>query len=317
MIEDYAPAPGQPGSSAFWQRAANRGRLIVGNTREMNPLRLAQRPLRREEIFWIVMRFTVSRPGQLLLALLTLSCCLSNVSSQQKKTEIKDAPRVTVANPIGITPGKTSGITLRGLHLDTAKELRCREPNVQVKILTKSKVVVPNQQEAAKVGDTQIECEVTLPSGVKGETISFVVVGPAGEGSAHKLLINAAPATKDKEPNNGFAEAQAIQIPQIIDGVIDRPQDVDVFRFEGTAGQKLVCEVQAARYGSGLDSLLTLYDASRRQLACNDDFENSLDSQLSLTLPRTGTYYLSLTDAQDQGGPAHVYRLVVRVDKSK
>jgi hypothetical protein len=31
-----------------------------------------------------------------------------------------------------------------------------------------------------------------------------------------------------------------------------------------------------------------------------------------VTLPKTGTYYLSLLDAHDQGGPEHVYRLVVR-----
>jgi hypothetical protein len=233
-----------------------------------------------------------------------------------KEPENKDATRVSVAYPLGITPGKTTRITLRGLKLDTAKELRFHEPNTQVKILTKSKVGVPNQQEAAKVGDTQIEAEVTLPAATKGETISFVVVGPAGEGPPHKLFINAGPVGMDKEPNNGFAESQAIQIPHIIDGTIDRPQDVDVFRFEGTAGQKVVFEVQAARYGSALDSLLTIYDAAGKQLAASDDFANSLDSQLSLTLPRTGTYYLSLMDAQDQGGPAHVYRLVIRVDKN-
>jgi hypothetical protein len=29
-------------------------------------------------------------------------------------------------------------------------------------------------------------------------------------------------------------------------------------------------------------------------------------------LPEAGTYYLSLSDAHDQGGPAHVYRLIIK-----
>ena len=68
----------------------------------------------------------------------------------------------------------------------------------------------------------------------------------------------------------------------------------------------------AARYGSGLDAALTLYDAAGQQLASNDDRGDNLDPRLEVTLPRAGVYYLSLIDAHDTGGPAHVYRLVVR-----
>jgi hypothetical protein len=89
---------------------------------------------------------------------------------------------------------------------------------------------------------------------------------------------------------------------------------VDVFRFDGNAGQKVICEVFAARFGSPLDSILTLYHAKGGQLASNDD-EGSTDSRLEITLPKKGVYYLSLIDAHDQGGPAHVYRLVVRLAK--
>ena len=54
------------------------------------------------------------------------------------------------------------------------------------------------------------------------------------------------------------------------------------------AGQRLVCEVLAARHGSALDSLLTLYDADGRQVATNDDTAGSTDSRLEVTLPRDG-----------------------------
>jgi hypothetical protein len=74
--------------------------------------------------------------------------------------------------------------------------------------------------------------------------------------------------------------------------------------LEGQQGQKLVFEVLAARYGSPLDSILTLYDDGGRIIGTNDDHDGSPDSRLAVTLPKTGVFYLSLADAHDQGGPS-------------
>ncbi len=92
---------------------------------------------------------------------------------------------------------------------------------------------------------------------------------------------------------------------------INPAHDVDVYRFTGQAGQHLVLEVHAARYGSALDSRLTLYDGAGPEIASNDDADATPDSRLLVTLPETGSYLVSVMDAHDQGGPAHVYRLVV------
>jgi hypothetical protein len=71
-------------------------------------------------------------------------------------------------------------------------------------------------------------------------------------------------------------------------------------------------EVFAARYGSPLDSSLTLYTAAGQILATNDNHGGSADSLIETTLPRSGAYYVSVIDANDQGGPAYLYRLSVR-----
>ena len=105
----------------------------------------------------------------------------------------------------------------------------------------------------------------------------------------------------------------------IVNGRIDRPGDRDVFCFEGKAGQEIVAEVYARRLGSPLDSVLSLTDASRRQLAFNDDHEDKscgllthhADSWLKAALPAAGTYYLELYDVQHQGGREYAYRLRV------
>ena len=227
--------------------------------------------------------------------------------------EKKDAPRVIVAAPLGVVPGVATRVTVRGVKLDTATAVRFTDPRATAKVLSKGKAPLGKDQPAAKFGDTQVEVEVTLPPGSGPDAGSFVVVAPAGESPPHQLLVETVlPVIAEKEPNNGFQVAQAIALPQVIDGAIQHPQDVDVFRFEGKAGQQVVFEVLAARHGSALDSILTLYDGAGREIASNDDADGSADSRLEVTLPRAGAYYVSLIDANDQGGPDHVYRLVVR-----
>jgi hypothetical protein len=103
----------------------------------------------------------------------------------------------------------------------------------------------------------------------------------------------------------------------VVNGRIDRPGDQDVFRFEGRAGEEVVAEVFARRLDSPLDSVLQLTDAAGRQLAANDDHEDKgsgllthhADSLLRAVLPKKGTYYVRLGDAQRQGGAEYGYRL--------
>ncbi len=101
-------------------------------------------------------------------------------------------------------------------------------------------------------------------------------------------------------------------MPLELQGSIGQPQDVDVFRIEGKAGQRLVLEVLAARFGSPLDPLLTLYDAAGQVVASSDDVDGGADARIEITLPRDGAYHLSIADANDQGGPQYLYRLSVR-----
>jgi hypothetical protein len=239
----------------------------------------------------------------------------------KKKAEKKVEPQVVMVIPLGAAPGKTTKLTVRGLKLDGAREVRFSDPKVKAKILSKGKAAVPDKNPE-KVGDTQLVAEVALPpaeplpGGIARKPLTLVVVTSSGETKPHEILVETSlPVVAEKEPNDGFRQAQAVPVPVAVDGVIERPRDVDVFRIQGRAGQRLQLEVLAARYGSALDSILTVYDAAGREVASNDDIKDSVDSRVAVTLPRDGTYYACIIDAHDQGGPEHVYRLVIRVLK--
>jgi hypothetical protein len=224
----------------------------------------------------------------------------------------KDPPKVLLANPLGLAPGTTTKVTLRGLKLDVATELQFPDSKLTAKILSKGKTAVPAMQDAKRVGDTQIEAQITVPADYTGATAALVVVTPGGASAPHALVVDKTATIAEKKPNNSFRNAQPVQVPQNIDGLVERGQVPSVFRFEGKAGQILVIEVHAARHGSALDSVLTLHNDIGQIVGSNDDFGDSTDSRLEVTLAKNGTYFLSLIDAHDQGGPTHVFRITVR-----
>ncbi len=218
---------------------------------------------------------------------------------------------------MAVEPGKTTKLVVRGLRLDSATGIQMQEPKSSAKLIGKAKKVpVPANATPDQQGDSEIEIEITLPKEVVGHVVPFSVIGPGGESKPHQLIVkDDTPIVVEKEPNDGFKQAQPISLPCIVEGSIRQAQDVDVFRFEGKKGDRLVLELQANRFGSPLDGILTLYDDAGRVLASADDSPGSIDPILNVTLPHSGSFFLSLIDAHDQGGSIFVYRLIARLAK--
>ena len=239
--------------------------------------------------------------------------------AEEKKEEKKkpEPPSVAVVIPLGITIGVTNKIKIRGQNLTNVSEFRFTDTNCHAEIVIKSKgkADFPKELEAAKVGDTQIELELRLPETTPPGTNTFTLISPDGESKPHPMLVfEPGSLVAEKEPNGGFREAQEIKFGKRVQGAIQEAKDVDVFRFSGTAHQKFSAEVFAARFGSPLDSVLTLYDEHGHIIATNDDSDFGSDSLLRAELPAGGEYLLSLIDAHDRGSAAHVYQLLVALD---
>ena len=124
--------------------------------------------------------------------------------------------------------------------------------------------------------------------------------------------------------NDSIRHAQPINLPVIVNGRIEKAADVDVFRFSGRAGEKIVAEVFGRRLNSPLDSLLKLTDASGKVVQLNDDYvikdshlhkdivgvvTHHADSYLTAKLPASGNYYVHISDSQSHGSSVHAYRL--------
>jgi hypothetical protein len=130
-------------------------------------------------------------------------------------------------------------------------------------------------------------------------------------------MVSTLPECIEVEHNNTIKEAQHISYPIIINGRIEKSGDVDLYQFQGSAGDQLVAEVHGRRLGSPLDSLLRLTDSTGKILQWNDDYEDKesglcthfADSYLMARLQNDGVYIIQLSDTQNHGGNDYAYRL--------
>jgi hypothetical protein len=248
------------------------------------------------------------------LGLIVLLGYFSSVpAAGQGKKRVQDgSPRIALIVPLGVVAGQTSKVTVRGNKLDSASAVKILDDKGSAAIISMGKVNA-QEKKTPQLGDTQLVVEVTLKRDSPPAAVHLVVVTPEGETKPHDLLVETnLPVVRDKEPNDGFRQAQKIELPVVVSGAIDRPRDVDVFQFAGKAGQHVMLEVLAARHGSPLDSILTIYNSAGEQIARNDDTKETNDSGLAVILPGDGTYFVVLMDAHDSGSPVHVYWLLMK-----
>lgn len=112
----------------------------------------------------------------------------------------------------------------------------------------------------------------------------------------------------ESEPNDSPA-GEPIELPVTVSGRIEKPRDVDVFRFEARKGQSLTFQVESRSLGFPLDAVLTITDAMGKQLARVDDLPGTRDAALTFSPPADGSYHVIVSDLNRQGSMRHVYRL--------
>ena len=91
----------------------------------------------------------------------------------------------------------------------------------------------------------------------------------------------------------------------VIDGEHDRNNDIDFFKFEMKAGEKLILDIDYARnQGDSFDPMLWLYNGDGNQVAQNDDSStrsggggsvHGYDSYIEYTVTADGVYYAAVT----------------------
>jgi hypothetical protein len=159
--------------------------------------------------------------------------------------------------------------------------------------------------------DGAFEEESQLPSEIDpGYMIYSKSQEPAPSGNPFRLVTfdNAL----EMEPNDEQAKASpAAGEPIALNGIIEKPGDVDYFKVVLKKGMTLEVQTFAQSLGSPLDSVVNVYNEKGGSLSGNDDGggRRRLDSKFKVSIPVDGNYFVRVADHLERGGPNYVYRL--------
>jgi hypothetical protein len=127
--------------------------------------------------------------------------------------------------------------------------------------------------------------------------------------------VSAFPNVLEAEPNDDPKRAgPAVPWPVAFNGIIEKPGDVDHFRFRAAKGDVIDVTAFAYRIGSPLDTVVAVLNSAGKLVAANDDDETH-DSRVRVKIPEDGEYLVRVTDKRGQGGPLFIYR--IELDRPK
>jgi hypothetical protein len=222
-----------------------------------------------------------------------------------------EPPVIERIQPLGLAPGETATITVRGKWLSgacrfwstwgTVAEGHSDDPSA-----IRIEWTVPS--EADRTLDHRSEGGVR-PVGASLLGLHAVRVATAdGVSPLQAMLVDPLPRESEAGSHETAGLAQRLTTPCAVDGQIEELQR-DWYRFRAPGGG-LRIEVYARRLGSPLDPVIILYRADGRELAYADDTEGlGGDCQLAHESAPDEEYLLEVRDIRYRGSAAHVYWL--------
>ena len=138
------------------------------------------------------------------------------------------------------------------------------------------------------------------------------IVGKHGTSTAWPFEVNHIQDIVETESNNSPESATTIELPTLVNGIVNPGGDEDYYVFEGIQGQRCVFSVNAYRLNNVsqqfFNPTISVFDAKGVEIARSNGFY-SLDPLLDVTLPADGPYLLRIRDLLYRGNPDSVYRL--------
>jgi hypothetical protein len=215
------------------------------------------------------------------------------------------AARLATIFPPGGRQGNAVEVTIGGTDLDGAGELIFSHPG----ITAVEKTTPPGPFDDGPrllAGQFTVTIAADVPPGI----YEVRAAGRFGITNSRAFVVSNLSEAVEAEPNNTLAEAGAIDLGTVINGRAGGATDVDFFRFQAAAGQRVLIECLAWGIDSRLDSSLVLYDAAGRELDRNRR-DLKRDALIDFKVPAEGAYAVKVHDFVYGGSAEHFYRLSI------
>ena len=192
--------------------------------------------------------------------------------------------------PAGGQAGTSLIVAVDGTGLDGLRDIRSTIPQLTAKKIDKNRF------------------RLDIPAGTPAGVYDLRAVGLHGMSSPRAFFVGNRLETSEVEANDTFDSAQQVPLDIVINGRIEKPGDVDCYRFKGKAGQRVVLECWAERIDSKLRAVLEVNDANGKRLAVNRGYAG-IDPLVDFLVPADGAYFAKVFDLSYLGSAAHFYRL--------
>lgn len=216
------------------------------------------------------------------------------------------AARLDGVFPAGGKAGDTIDVTIFGGDLDDVGQLIFSHQGISAK---------PKLAEATPFDDGPQPIEnqfvVSIASNVPPGGYEVRCQGKYGMSGPRKFIVDTQQEIVEVEPNASAETATEISdLPVIVNGQLNGTADLDFYKFQGSAGQRLILSGNAYSIDSPTSLVLTLFDSQGRVLAESQRTGNQ-DPVVDITLPSSGTYLLRANDLLYAGAAHFVYRIAI------
>lgn len=221
-------------------------------------------------------------------------------------------PKLWQARPAGAKAGTTVEVVVIGKDLGTPQGLVFSEPEVKGEPIGRGpSVPSPTGPDVRRLGNRleSWKFRVVVPENVPLGRMDVRVVNAGGISNPRAFTIGDLAEAVETEPNDDLPQAQKIELNSTIHGAIERPNDVDEYRFRGEKGTRVIASCETTGVDARLTAALELFDLKRRPLATNHEYREG-DALLVAVLPEDGDYVLRVHDfTYTRGGIESFYRL--------
>ena len=202
------------------------------------------------------------------------------------------SPLLTSVFPAGCQVGTTVDLTLTGTALDGLRSVECNAPRVHSEVVDGGRV------------------RLSVPADTLPGCYDLWAVGSNGVSSPRSFIISSRPEFSEAEPNNSLMEAQSVPLDSIFNGRIDSASDLDAYRFQAQAGQRVILECVAQRMDSSLRAVLTILNNHGRELAVGRGYFG-VDPLISFDVPEEGSYVVQVAPLTPTSAANQAYRLEI------
>ena len=229
-------------------------------------------------------------------------------------------PRLARISPPGGQRGTTVEVEFVGKALEQPRGVLFYEPGISADAVeVVESVTGPNGKAAAVEAGTRVRARLKLAADCPLGAHGLRLYTAGGLSEYVRFFVGPFPTVEEnevvsKQRNDTRETATPVPVNSTINGKINDPTDVDLYRVEVKSGQRVSAEIEAARLGveRGIPDLhLAIYDADGKQLAAADDSALYVqDPVLSVVAARDGAYFVEVRHSMFNGA-GDAYRLHV------